>query len=394
MVRRQLVAKWRDWGKVGGMQRVFRIEWAVCALLVGGLPSCGVKPTEEPVGEEQAPEPKSEAKPMEKETVKNVLRSPKVGEPVAGKVAVVYSREYRIRLGGMEKLHPFDIGKYDKIYGQLAEDGLVSPAQIYVPSALTDEQVKLVHTAGFLESLHSSRTVARYLEAPTLGVLPRAMLANGVLEPLRTGAGGTLVATEAALKHGIGINLAGGYHHAKPEVGEGFCVFADIPIAIRSLRGEGKIGRALVVDLDVHQGNGTIVCLQDDRESYTFSIHQDDIYPIPKEKGDHDVAIAGGTGDASYLALLKVELKKALETSKPGIVFMVAGCDTLEGDPLASCTMTPEGVAQRDFHVVQECRKRGLPVVMTLGGGYSKQAWRAQYLSVRKILEAAKNGTL
>lgn len=361
--------------------------------MVFGLTSCGVKPAKQQVGTEQAPEPEQVVKSVE-EAKKSALRVPKQGEPVAGKVAVVYSQKYRIRLGGMEKLHPFDIGKYDKIYGQLAEDGLLTEKQVYVPTALTDEQVKLVHSEGFLESLKSSRTVARYLEAPTLGVLPQAMLTNGVLKPLRTGAGGTLVATEAALKHGIGINLAGGYHHAKPEVGEGFCVFADIPIAIRSLRAEGKLGRALVVDLDVHQGNGTIVCLQGDEKSYTFSIHQNNIYPIPKEDGDHDVEILGGTGDDKYLALLKEELGKAFDASKPDIVFIVAGCDTLEGDPLASCTMTPEGVAKRDFYVVQESRKRGLPVVMTLGGGYSKQAWRAQYLSVRGILEAAKNGTL
>lgn len=321
------------------------------------------------------------------------LTVPREGKPLDNRVAVVYSKKYGIRLAGLEKLHPFDIGKYHKIYDALRQDGLLKDEDVYVPAPLTDAQVRTVHTEGFLQSLGSSRTVATYLEAPALKGVPHFLMKRGVLNPLRKGAGGTLVAAECALKFGVGINIAGGYHHAKPDAGEGFCVFADIPITIQLLREAGKIKRVLVVDLDVHQGNGTVVCLKDDPESYTFSIHQKEIYPVPKEKGDRDVEIGHGTTDEVYLKLLRKHLPEVFAASKPDMVFIVAGCDTLAGDPLATCAMTPEGVARRDLITVKECLKRKVPVVVTLGGGYSAEAWRTQYLSLKGIIEEAKKGT-
>jgi histone deacetylase 11 len=304
-------------------------------------------------------------------------------------VAVVYSESYGIHLGGLERLHPFDIRKYRRIYNALEKDGVLTAADVYVPGELTPAQIRTVHTEGFVESLRNPATVAEYLEAPVTKGLPRRMIESGVLRPFRTASGGTLVAAREALKHGVGINLGGGYHHAKPDRGEGFCIYADIPVAIRVLRSEKRIGRALVVDLDVHQGNGTIVCTRDDPLTYTFSIHQRGIYPIPKEKGSRDVEILAGTTDAEYLAILRRELPGVLDRSRPKIVFVVAGCDTLDGDPLASVSMTPKGVAARDLYVVDACLRRRIPVVFTLGGGYSKDAWRTQCRSVKGIVERA-----
>lgn len=315
------------------------------------------------------------------------VESPRPGKPLAGRVAVVYSSEYQIDLAGLERLHPFDIHKYARIYRELVAARLLTPADVYVPKPVTEEAILRVHTREFLTSLRSSSTVARYLEASVVAVLPASVVDSGMLRPFRYASGGTLMAGREALRCGIAINIGGGYHHAKPQRGEGFCIYADIPIAIRTLQAEGKIKTALVVDLDVHQGNGTAVCLANDDTTFTFSMHQRDIYPIPKEKSDLDVEFEAGTDDQAFMETLTKHLPGVLERSSPDIVFLVAGCDTLAGDPLASLSMTEEGIVRRDAMVIDACVERGVPVVMTLGGGYSEDAWHAQFASIRRIIE-------
>jgi histone deacetylase 11 len=305
-------------------------------------------------------------------------------------VAVVYSPGYEIRLGGLEKLHSFDIRKYSKIYAALTREGLLDPTKVCSPEPATDEQILLVHSEAFLASLNDKHTVARYLEAGIVKILPASLLRKKVLMPFRRATGGTIVAARQAMRCGIAVNLGGGFHHAKPDAGEGFCIFADMPIAIRVLQKEEKIKRALVIDLDVHQGNGTAVCHAGDDSVYTFSMHQGSIYPHPKEISDRDIELASGTGDKEYLARLKRELPGLFERAKPDIVFLQAGCDTLEGDPLASLRMTEKGIVIRDSMVIDACVARNIPVVMTLGGGYSKSAWHVQYMSVAAILKKYK----
>lgn len=312
---------------------------------------------------------------------------PREGSALNKRVAIVYSSRYQIGLAGLERLHPFDIHKYVHIYTRLVKDGLLKPQEVYVPEPISEEAILRVHTRAFLESLKSSRTVAAYLEVPAVGVLPACMLRRGVLRPFRCATGGTLLAARRALQCGIGVNIGGGYHHAKPDAGEGFCIYADIPIAIRTLQAEGKIRRALVIDLDVHQGNGTAICLADDDETFTFSMHQRDIYPVPKEKSDLDIELEAGADDETFLRILSENLPALFERARPDIVFLVAGCDTLAGDPLASLKMTEKGIVRRDMMVIGACVRRGTPVVMTLGGGYSANAWRAQYASVRGIIQ-------
>jgi len=163
-------------------------------------------------------------------------------------------------------------------------------------------------------------------------------------------------------------------------------VYADMPVAIRALQEGGLIQRALVVDLDVHQGNGTAVCFAGDDSVFTFSIHEGDIYPIPEAGSDLDVELPAGTGDEAYLQTLREHLPAVLDRAGPDVVFLQAGCDTLAGDPLARMRMTPAGIVQRDAEVIDACAARGIPVVMVLGGGYSRHAWWAQYLSVRRTI--------
>ena len=228
--------------------------------------------------------------------------------------------------------------------------------------------------------------MARYLEAGVLEYAP-VSLDTAVVEPFRRASGGTLLAARKALATGIGINIGGGYHHAKPEIGEGFCLYADVPISIRKLQQEGLIKTALIVDVDVHQGNGTAVCLADDDSTFCFSMHQADIYPIPKETSDRDVELDTGMGDEEYLRILESNLPALFDQSTPDICFIVGGCDTLSGDPLASLEMTPAGIVARDAMIVKHCVDRNVPVVLTLSGGYSPEAWKAQYQSIKHLIE-------
>ncbi len=303
-----------------------------------------------------------------------------------GKASVVYSKDYLINLLGLERLHPFDIMKYKKIHNQLLKDGLLTKQATHVPLKLSDEQILLVQSQKFLDSLNDRATVAFYLEASELKDIP-VPLKSGVVDPFRFASGGTILAARMALKNGIGINIGGGYHHAKVDIGEGFCLFADVPIAIRVLQKEKLIERALVIDVDVHQGNGTAECLADDDSTFTFSIHQGNIYPIPKARSDMDVELDEGINDRQYMLALESQLSGLFEKANPDIVFIVGGCDTLAGDPLASFEMTHQGIVDRDAKIVDEAVKRNIPVVLTLAGGYSKDAWRSQYMSIKNLIE-------
>lgn len=323
-------------------------------------------------------------------TLKQVLL-PRPGKAIYDRVAIVYAKDYRIQAAGVEKLHAFDMRKYERIYRALVDRNMFAPGDVFVPDEITRKQLLRVHSAAYIESLNDPATVARCLEAPGAASLSREVLEARVLRPFRLGSGGTLLAAREALKVGIGINIGGGYHHAMPSRGEGFCIYADIPVAIRQLQSEGKIRRALVIDLDVHQGNGTITCLSNDPDTYTFSMHEEGIYPIPKVTGDYDVELPPGLDDAGYMSLLASHLPLVFEKfGRADIVFFIAGSDTLNGDSLAHLAMSHKGIVERDRMVINACRERGLPVVMTLGGGYSRDAWKAHYLSIRQIIASQR----
>lgn len=305
----------------------------------------------------------------------------------ATRVALVHAHDYDIDLGGLEQIHPFDVHKYSRIRERLLADGVVGEQDFVAPDELRDEEILLVHTPAFLDSLRDSKQVADYLEAPVLAMLPPNLLEQGILRAFRLASAGTILAARLAMEHGIALNLGGGFHHASPSRGDGFCIYADVPIAIRILQREQLARRSMIVDLDVHQGNGTILCCQRDAGVFTFSMHERDIYPLPKQKGSLDLALDPKTGDAEYLEMLARHLPGAIDAFQPELVFLIAGCDTLSGDPLAHLAMTTEGIARRDRYVLGLCRERTIPVTMLLGGGYSRDAWLVQYASVRQIVE-------
>ena len=305
----------------------------------------------------------------------------------APSIQLVYSSKYLVNLDGLEKMHSFDITKYEKIQQALVDGKFATKDRFVEPEEVTRDELLLIHTKGYLDSLKSSRNLSKYLEAPPLRFLGAKFLDKRMLSCFRRATGGTILSARLALKHGIAVNIGGGYHHAKPDRGEGFCVYADVPIAIRKLQAEKLIKKALVIDVDVHQGNGTAVCLAKDETTFTFSIHQDSIYPIPKERSDLDVEITSGTTDDEYMAELNQHLESVIKKSKPDICFIVGGCDTLKGDPLASVSMTNEGIVKRDARIVEACVASRIPVVLTLSGGYSKNAWQAQYLSIKNLIQ-------
>ncbi|MGQ9649795.1 MAG: histone deacetylase family protein [Phycisphaerae bacterium] len=304
------------------------------------------------------------------------VQKPRNGEALNGRVCVVYSQRYQIDLGGFERLHSFDINKYAKIYLQLVTDGLIRPEDVYVPAEIGREDLLRVHTPEYLARLRQPAVLARWLESGWVVLMLPTVADAAILRPFRHATGGTVLAARLAVRHGIAVNLGGG-----------FCIYADMPIAIRVLQSEGLIRRALVVDLDAHQGNGTARCVAGDDHVFTFDMHENDIYPFPKETNDLDIALPAGTDDNEYLNLLSGHLPDVFERAKPDIVFLQAGADVLAGDRLARLRLTPEGIIERDRLVFDETVRRKVPIVMVLGGGYSPQAWRIQYRSIRRVIE-------
>jgi len=314
------------------------------------------------------------------------VKRPRAGRVMNNRVAIVYSKHYQINMGGFEKLH-LHPQRYDRTYLKLLTEGLLRPGDVFVPEPVTGEQIRLVHTEQFVKSLHRPEAVARYVELAPIAAVPAKLIDAGMLSAFRCATGGTIEAGRLAVKHGIAINIGGGYHHAKPDAGEGFCIYNDLAIAIRVLQAEGLIRRALVVDLDVHQGNGTAVCFPGDADVFTFAMHEGDIYPMPKAVSDRDVELPAGTGDEEYIKVLAENLGGVIDESRPDVVFLQAGADVLRGDPLAMLRVTRDGVIRRDAMVIDECVRRGIPVAMTLGGGYRADAWEVQYASIRRTIE-------
>ena len=315
------------------------------------------------------------------------VKTARDGVPLGGRVCVVYSQRYQIDLGGLERLHSFDIHKYEHIYLRLVADGVLRPEDVFVPPPITRDELLRVQSAAYLDRLRTSVVLARCLEANSVALLPSCLASAAIARPFRYATGGTLLAARLALAHGMAINLGGGYHHAAPDAGGGFCVYADMPVAIRALQAEGKIARALVVDLDVHQGNGTALCVANDDNVFTFDMHEEDIYPIPKAHNDLDVPLAPRTGDSEYLTILARYLPEVFDRARPDLVFFQAGVDCLADDPLANLALTPDGIVQRDALVFAEAARCHVPIVMVLGGGYSKSAWEVQYRSIHGLIE-------
>ena len=293
---------------------------------------------------------------------------------------VSFHTDYRLDLPAP---HPFPMGKYPLLHAQLLAAGIVAPADVMTPEEAPLAMLARVHTAGYLQQLATGTLPAAAVRR--LGVPWSAHL----WRRSRLAVHGTWLAARAALAEGLAGNLAGGTHHAFPDHGEGFCVLNDVAVAVRALAAEALLQRVLIVDLDVHQGNGTAAIFAADREVRTLSLHGERNYPLHKPPSTRDVGLADGVGDEEYLAVLATELATALEAAQPQIVFYVAGVDVVAGDRFGRLALTTDGLRRRERHVIETVRACGVPLVIVPGGGYAPSAQRTAELHAIVYEEAA-----
>ncbi|MHA7628396.1 histone deacetylase family protein [Corallococcus sp. M7] len=262
--------------------------------------------------------------------------------------------------------HRFPMEKYRVLREILLERGILPPAAFHEAPRAERAELARVHTPRYLDAFFGGTLTDA--EVRRLG-FPWSLR---LVDNARASVGGTLAAARAALEDGFGANLAGGTHHAFPDHGEGFCVFNDIAVAIRVLQAEGAIRRAVVVDLDVHQGNGTAAVFAGDPSVFTFSMHGEHNFPFRKHASHLDLGLEDGVEDAEYLAVLDANLPHVLESAHADLLFFQAGVDPLEEDTLGRLSLTHAGLRERDLRVMRAAKERGLPVVLTLGGGYAR----------------------
>ncbi len=304
---------------------------------------------------------------------------------------LVYTNEYYLPIGE----HVFPAKKYWMVHQRLLESGTAAPEDFVAPQQAADQDVLLVHTSEYVRKLKTGTLSAHeelQLEVPYSRELVRAFW---------LAAGGSIQAAELALKDGIGFNIGGGFHHAFPDHGEGFCMIHDVAIAIRRLQREGKVKRAMTVDCDVHQGNGTAAIFGGTRAAppqprpwswsaaifedepppvapapkddsvFTISLHQENNYPLWKPPSSLDVNLPDGIGDDDYLARLDSALGEGLRQFRPDLICYVAGADPYRGDQLGGLDLTMDGLKRRDELVFRTARTHRVPVMVTLAGGYA-----------------------
>ena len=261
--------------------------------------------------------------------------------------------------------HVFQMEKYARVRESLLAGGRTEPSDWIEAEPATDEQLRLVHESAYLDDFFACRWTHRTIPSE-LPLHPDLVNAYVLMT------GGTIQAARAALETGFAMNLGGGFHHAFADHAEGFCYLNDLAIAIRALQEERTIERALVVDLDLHQGNGTAKIFQDDDTVYTFSMHQERLYPV-KEESDWDVGLPDPAGDALYLKQLKESLPELFRRAEPDLVLYQAGADPFEEDQLGNLGISMSGLVERDRLVFAACAERGVPVAGTFGGGYARR---------------------
>ncbi|MBI5622599.1 MAG: histone deacetylase [Elusimicrobia bacterium] len=266
----------------------------------------------------------------------------------------IFSPKYVVDIGD----HVFPTRKFGLAAALLKAEG-----EFVEPRPASREDLLLVHDPAWADKVLAGRMTLKDETLMEMPFTPEVSLAH------RLQARGTLLAAEHALAAGVGLHVGGGSHHAFRGHAEGFCVLNDIALAVAAMLARGRIAKAAVVDLDVHQGNGTAAIFRDRPEVFTFSMHQESLYPFMKERSTLDVGLADKTGDEEYLAALERSLPRVFE-HRPELVVYQAGVDCAEGDLLGGLALSEAGILERDRRVVESCRKAAAPLVVTLGGGY------------------------
>lgn len=260
--------------------------------------------------------------------------------------------------------HRFPMMKFQLLYEQLRAEGIVTEAHCYVPGRPPQEWIELVHTPDYVRAYCEGTLDPKAQRR--IGLPWSAALANRTCVAV----GGTILTAKLALQRGLACNTAGGTHHAFPSYGSGFCIFNDVAIAARVLQRQGWVQRILIVDLDVHQGDGTAVIFQNDPTVFTFSMHCDINFPGTKQMSDLDVPLPAGMEDEAYLKTLSQYLPDLLTQVKPDLVLYDAGVDTHRGDRLGKLALSNAGLYERERYVLTTCLTQGYPVASVIGGGY------------------------
>lgn len=263
--------------------------------------------------------------------------------------------------------HRFPLVKYALLREAVQASGLIPAGDLMVPPPASDEQLLRAHDPGYVRKVVEGRLTDREIRRIGLPWSPE------LVTRARYSVGGTIAACRAALQEGLAVNLAGGTHHASADRGQGYCLFNDVIIAARTLQAEGLAGQVVILDCDVHQGNGTAALARGDPSIFTFSIHNQNNFPLHKEPGDLDIGLDDGTGDDLYLLALEEGVRLALARARADLAIYLAGADPHEGDLLGRLAVTADGLAQRDRLVLQMCRDHGLPVAIALAGGYGRR---------------------
>lgn len=291
---------------------------------------------------------------------------------------LIYDHRYDLNLGA----HVFPSQKYRLVHDALLEQGIAATDDFLAPQPASDEDVLLVHGKEYVQKLKTntlSYTEKMRLEIPW---------SKELIEACWLAAGGSILAGRRALSDSYAANIGGGFHHAYPDHGEGFCAIHDVAVAIRRLQRDHAIASAMVIDTDVHHGNGTAAIFAGDPTVFTFSIHQENNYPYPKPPSNIDVDLPDGVDDYDYLAILEKHLHKAFEEFSPGIIFYVAGADPYREDQLGGLALSLDGLARRDAMVFDYARRNRVPIAITLAGGYARRVSDTVRIHVATITAA------
>jgi acetoin utilization deacetylase AcuC-like enzyme len=279
--------------------------------------------------------------------------------------------------------HRFPMVKYSMLRERVAESGICGPDELRVAEPVSDEEILRAHHPDYLKRVVSGTLTEKEVRRIGFPWSPR------MVQRSRRASGGTMGACLSALEDGLAANLAGGTHHAFADRGEGYCVFNDSVIAARAVQAAGFVERVLVIDTDVHQGNGTAAILLGDPTVFTFSIHGAKNFPFHKEQSDLDAPLPDGADDTEFLAVLEKGLEIALDAAEAQLAVYLAGADPFEDDRLGRLCVTKRGLAERDNMVLEACRERGIPVALTMAGGYARRVEDTVDVHFQSIRRAA-----
>lgn len=291
---------------------------------------------------------------------------------------IIYHPRYDLNLGA----HVFPSQKFRLIAEKLVSSGVADVGDFLEPHSASDEDLLRVHTSSWIHKLKTGTLSASEIMKLEVPYSPE------LVEAVWLAAGGSILAAQSALRHGFGCNLSGGFHHAYANHGEGFCAIHDVAVAVRRLQADGQIKKAMIVDTDVHHGNGTASVFADDATVFTISIHQENNYPAHKPPSDVDLNMRDGTGNDEYLAALIPTVDRCLDNFKPDMVFYVGGADPYAEDQLGGLRLTLKGLKRRDREVFEAVRSRKIPLATALAGGYARRLEDTVAIHVNTIVAA------